>query len=194
MPSFNFAELTVAGSRFTVDRAVIALLWAIASPGEISAAKAAIEALKPLPDKDRRVVLFGSNAHSDKLGNFQIAACGVSSGGTVVMKIGMFYFTALESDGWLVKDHEGFVQHRARAFPYRADSPALAALGGISDEPALGLASAVLRELDGLASDDRTRTCTGRCGTASPPSWGPGGGADRPGGRGAGLTGVPGIR
>ncbi|QES43152.1 hypothetical protein DEJ49_21115 [Streptomyces venezuelae] len=96
VPSFNFAKLTVAGSRFTVDRAVIALLQAIASPGEISVAKAAIESLKSLQDKDRRVVLFESNAHSDKLGNFQIAACGVSSGDTVVMKIGMFYFSTTE--------------------------------------------------------------------------------------------------
>ncbi|NGO07513.1 hypothetical protein G5C60_07545 [Streptomyces sp. HC44] len=96
VPSFSFAKLTVAGSRFTVDRAVIALLQAIAAPGEISVAKAAIEALRSLPERDRRVVLFESNAHSDKLGNFQIASCGVSQGDTVVMKMGAFFFNTTE--------------------------------------------------------------------------------------------------
>ncbi|WP_150493547.1 hypothetical protein [Streptomyces kanamyceticus] len=61
----------------------------------------------------------------------------------------------LESIGWIVESHEGFVRHRASAFPYRVDAPALAALGGISDGPALGLAAAALRELSGLSADDR---------------------------------------
>lgn len=96
VPSFSFARLSVAGSRFTVDRAVIALLQAIATPGEVGVARAAIEALRRLPERDRRVVLFESNGHSDTLGNFQISACGVSQGDTVVMKIGAFHFRTTE--------------------------------------------------------------------------------------------------
>ncbi|MEU7583849.1 hypothetical protein AB0B50_40435 [Streptomyces sp. NPDC041068] len=96
VPSFSFAKLSVAGSRFTVDRAVIALLQAIATGGELTAAKAAIAALKALPDRDRRVVLFESSSHSEKLGNFQISTCGVSARDTVVMKIGAFHFKTNE--------------------------------------------------------------------------------------------------
>ncbi|MFE0106449.1 hypothetical protein [Streptomyces sp. NPDC059009] len=96
VPSFSFARLSAAGSRFTVDRAAIALLQAIATGREVAVAKAAIAALNALTDRDRRVVLFESSSHSANLGNFQIAACGVSAGDTVVMKIGAFHFQTNE--------------------------------------------------------------------------------------------------
>jgi hypothetical protein len=96
VPSFQFANLSAAGSRFTVDRAAIVLLRAIASPGEIAVVQASIDALKALQDRDHRVVIFESNSHTDTLGNFQIATCGVSQSDTVVMKIGAFFFSTTE--------------------------------------------------------------------------------------------------
>ncbi|MFI6802976.1 hypothetical protein [Streptosporangium canum] len=96
-PEFAFTKLSGTSTRFTVDGAVIALLQAIATQNEIAVARAAIDALKELQDRDKRVVIFETNSHSAAFGNFQIGTCDVSPQETVVVKIGAFYFSTTET-------------------------------------------------------------------------------------------------
>jgi len=97
VPAFSFSRFSTDGARFTVDGVVVKLLQAIASEQEIAVIRSAIDALKALQDRDGRVVLFETQSHSAALGNFQISTVGESADGTVVMKIGAFYFGTTET-------------------------------------------------------------------------------------------------
>ncbi|MFJ2773563.1 hypothetical protein [Streptomyces sp. NPDC087300] len=62
----------------------------------------------------------------------------------------------LQSLGWIVKDHEGFVRHRPRAFPYRIDSLVLAALRPpLVDDAGSNVLSDALKALAGLPDGER---------------------------------------
>jgi hypothetical protein len=94
---FNFTKLSSSGANFSMDKAVLDLIAAIASGGDdIAAMQATLDALRALPTSDGRLVLFDSSSHSASRGNFQI---GVASewGGVLAMRIGAFYFSTTQN-------------------------------------------------------------------------------------------------
>ncbi len=91
--AFQFEKQDIGGASATVDKFVVDMLVSIAADNEMEAVTLAMKALKNLPAKDNRIVLFDHSTHSDSNGNFQIAACS-ENGGQVAMKIGAFYFSS----------------------------------------------------------------------------------------------------
>lgn len=92
MPAFGFNEYRAGGSNFTMDKAVLEILAAIATQNELAAITAAINAAKGLADKDGRIALFDHSSTTDKSGSFQIGLAS-EAGGIIAMKLGAVYFT-----------------------------------------------------------------------------------------------------
>lgn len=89
---FNFNKFDTQSASFSVDEVVIKLLAAIATDDDVAIVAETIEAVKALSNDDGRVVLFDSQSHKLKKGNFQIGI-GNDDDGVMVMKMGAFYFS-----------------------------------------------------------------------------------------------------
>jgi hypothetical protein len=92
VPQFAFRRLSSSQARSTIDAAVLKILQAICSPGELEEVQAVMDAVKALEDGDRRLVIFETQSHSQVAGNFQVNAVGASQEGTLGMKLGAFGF------------------------------------------------------------------------------------------------------
>ena len=95
--SFSFKEYQSGSSTFTMDKAVLQLLAAVASGNEAAAMVETIKALEKLPGDDNRVVLFNRESSKLDAGNFQIMPCDVDKSGQVIMGLGAFYFSTTKN-------------------------------------------------------------------------------------------------
>lgn len=93
---FSFARFEAQSQSFTMDKVVLDLIAAIGSNDEVAIAQATIDALKALPQKDGRLVLFESMSHSASKGNFQISIAN-EVGGVLTMRIAGGYFSTSQS-------------------------------------------------------------------------------------------------
>lgn len=93
--ALSFTEFSASGGRFSVDRAVIDVLTAVASQNEMEIARQTLNALKNLSDNDGRVVLFERETHSLHQGNLQTLVAS-PTGNTVSLADGSFEFNAAQ--------------------------------------------------------------------------------------------------
>ena len=91
--SFSFEEYKSGSATFTMDKAVLQLLAAVASGSEVAIMKKTIEALEKLPADDGRVEVLDTHSCTSNAGNFQIMPCDVDKSGQVNMVLGAFHFT-----------------------------------------------------------------------------------------------------
>jgi hypothetical protein len=91
VPDFSFDQFQAAGDTFTVDKVIVDLLQSIATGDEVAVVESTLNAMKSLDQGDGRLVLYETQTHSDHQGNFQAHSVS-ESGGSVVMRIGTFYF------------------------------------------------------------------------------------------------------
>ncbi len=92
MQAFGFNEYQASGNNFTMDKAVLDILAAVATQNELAAIKAAIDAAKGLAAGDGRITLFDHSSTQGSSGSFQIGVAS-DAGGVVAMKLGAVYFT-----------------------------------------------------------------------------------------------------
>jgi hypothetical protein len=78
LSGFAFTRVIAAQPRFTASEAVLSVMRRTDGERTAFAAESSLEALRRLPDRDRRVVIFETSSHSTGQGNFQIvsASCG----------------------------------------------------------------------------------------------------------------------
>jgi hypothetical protein len=89
---FGFTQYQAAGNTFTMDKAVLEILSAIATQNELAAIKGAIDAAKALADGDGRITLFDHSSSKGASGSFQIGVAS-DAGNAIAMKLGALYFT-----------------------------------------------------------------------------------------------------
>jgi hypothetical protein len=97
IPQFQFRSLRSNQARFTMDSVILRLFKGLLSGDELETLQAAMEAVKALDEGDRRLRIFSQNAAQGAAGNFQMTNVGVSSGGTLSMKLGAFQFNTSSS-------------------------------------------------------------------------------------------------
>lgn len=88
---FGFTRYQATGDTFTMDKAVLAILAAIATQNELGAIKSAIDAAKALADGDGRITLFDHSCSKGTSGAFQIGVAS-DAGNAIAMKLGALYF------------------------------------------------------------------------------------------------------
>jgi hypothetical protein len=93
---FDFTQFTTSGDSFTVDQAILQLIQAIGSGDEIQVVTATINALKGLARGSRSLVIWESNTHTDRAGNFQASSVTVSDG-IPVMSFTAYYFQSSQT-------------------------------------------------------------------------------------------------
>lgn len=91
---FAFAKHHQSEGAFTMDKAALDVISAIASANQLQAITASISALKTLSDSDRAITVFEYHASGDSSGNFQIGAVQKANNGSLSMALGAFYFHA----------------------------------------------------------------------------------------------------
>lgn len=94
---YNWEEKKASSMSFTMDKAVLEIAAAALTGPEGAVVAATLSALKNLPEKDNRLVLFNHASSSDKAGNFQISTC-VEENGTVAMRTMAFYYNSSTSN------------------------------------------------------------------------------------------------
>lgn len=97
IPQFQFRSLRSNQARFTMDSVILRLFKGLLSGDELETVQAAMDAVKALDEGDRRLRIFSQNAAQGAAGNFQMSNVGVSSGGTLSMKLGAFQFNTSSS-------------------------------------------------------------------------------------------------
>ena len=95
--SFAFNEYDSHGSSFTMDKAVISLLSAIATGSSLQILTAALNSLSKMADSSGQITLFESQSSKGKMGNFQIGACDQSPSGDVSFALGAYYYSTHKS-------------------------------------------------------------------------------------------------
>jgi hypothetical protein len=93
---FDFTQFTTSGDSFTVDQAILQLIQSIGTADELQVITATINALKSLARTDDRLVLWESNTHTDRAGNFQVNAVKMSDG-IPVMSFTAYNFQASQT-------------------------------------------------------------------------------------------------
>ena len=96
LSQFRFARVMVDRPRFTADTTVLNLLRKRVNEDAFGATQAALEALRGLDDRDRRVVIFESSSHNAGRGNFQIVAVSVGPDEVLQMTIAAVFFVTTE--------------------------------------------------------------------------------------------------
>lgn len=81
---FSFTKFNVGGGSLTCEKAVIDILAAIATGGQMAVVNATLAAMKNMSDRDGRLVLFERESHNLHQGNFQIS-CAKEDNGVVSM-------------------------------------------------------------------------------------------------------------
>lgn len=94
--NFNFTKYKTKQKTFTMDKAVLEILRAIATGEQEEVINETIDALEALDDGDGKLVLFDTNGSNLTKGNFQMATA-QSDGETVSMALGAFYFSSKQS-------------------------------------------------------------------------------------------------
>jgi hypothetical protein len=97
IPQFQFRSLRSNQARFTMDSVILRLFKGLLSGDELETVQAAMAAVKALDEGDRRLRIFSKNAAQGAAGNFQMSSVGVSSDGTLSMKLGAFQFNTSSS-------------------------------------------------------------------------------------------------
>jgi hypothetical protein len=93
---FRFDQVVVDRPRFTTDMTVLPLLRKRVNEDAFNTIQAALEALKGLDDRDRRVVIFESSSHNAGRGNFQIVVVSGGPGEELRMTIAAVFFITTE--------------------------------------------------------------------------------------------------
>ena len=97
LPGSTFTRVIPARPRFTAPEAVLSVLRRAGGDRTASVAESSLEALRRLPDRDRRVVIFETSSHSARRGNFQIVAASCGSDQVLRMTIVAVFFAVEES-------------------------------------------------------------------------------------------------
>ncbi|MBF4621326.1 hypothetical protein [Clavibacter sp. VKM Ac-2542] len=97
IPSFSFQDYNSDGTTVNMDQAVISILSAIASGGELGLVSATMGGLNGLADDSKQMGIWDSKASSGKAGAFQIAPVDQLENEDVVMLMTGMSFTAHES-------------------------------------------------------------------------------------------------
>lgn len=105
LSQFRFAPVTVDRPRFTADTTVLTLLRKKVNEEAFGATQTALETLRGLDDRDRRVVIFESSSHSAGRGNFQIVAVSAGPGGVLQMTIAAVFFVTTEKVSRVLSFH-----------------------------------------------------------------------------------------
>jgi hypothetical protein len=95
LQNFSFTQYQASGSTFDVNTVVLEVLAEVATGDELSAATATLAALEANPSGDG-ATLLNTETHSASQGNFQIAVAS-NVNGTVIMKLGVFYFSTTDT-------------------------------------------------------------------------------------------------
>lgn len=93
LQGFSFEKYNASTTSFTVDKAVLEILGAIATGQEELVIAATLEALKGLSNDDGRLSLWNQSITSDKKSNFQVSVCNETNG-VVAMKNAAFYLSS----------------------------------------------------------------------------------------------------
>jgi hypothetical protein len=93
---FRFVKYKSSGNSLEIDKAVINILAAALAGKKTGVIQETLDALKALPEKDGRLVLFNRMASSRDTGNFQISLA-TETNGALAMTIGAFHFTSSQS-------------------------------------------------------------------------------------------------
>lgn len=96
LQDFRFVKYKSSGDSLEVDKAVINILSAALSGNKAGIIKETLDALKALPQKDGRLVLFNRMASDKDTGNFQIGL-GTETNGALALTIGAFHFKSSQS-------------------------------------------------------------------------------------------------
>lgn len=93
---FAFTEYEQGQGDVRMDSAAIRILTSLATAGQLTVLKDALEALRSLSE-GRDITLFERRSSSDVGGNFQIGAAQRADNGAVGLVVGAFYFNAVNS-------------------------------------------------------------------------------------------------
>jgi len=96
---FAFAAHEQAEGDFTMDKAALGVIAAIATGNQLQAITASISALEKLADADGAITLFDYHAAAELAGNFQIGAAQKAANGSLSMALGAFYFRSAARRG-----------------------------------------------------------------------------------------------
>jgi hypothetical protein len=91
LQEFGFTQYQAPGDTFTMDKAILDIVAAIASQNELAAIKSAIDAAKALAAGDGRIALFDHSSSKGTSGSFQVGVAS-EAGNAVAMKLGALYF------------------------------------------------------------------------------------------------------
>lgn len=93
----GFTRVIATQPRFTASEAALSILRRVDGERTASVATISLEALRQLPDRDRRVVIFETSSHSAGRGNFQIISAYCGSDRVLRMTIVALFFATDES-------------------------------------------------------------------------------------------------
>lgn len=96
LDSMQFQHYNTSSKTFTIDKAVIELLQALAAGEELTVLQATMDAFKKMDDGSRQVTIFDGSGSGGNNGNFQIGVASQEPGllGNVTMVMGAYYFKA----------------------------------------------------------------------------------------------------
>jgi hypothetical protein len=97
LPGFAFTPVVATQPRFTASEAVLSVMRRADGERTAFVAESSLEALRRLPDRDRRVVIFETSSHSTGRGNFQIVSASCGSDQVLRMTIVAVFFATDES-------------------------------------------------------------------------------------------------
>jgi hypothetical protein len=96
-PGLAFTRVIATQPRFTASEAVLSVLRKVDGGRTASVAESSLEALRRLPDRDRRVVIFETSSHRAGRGNFQIVSASCGSDRVLSMTIVAVFFATDDS-------------------------------------------------------------------------------------------------
>jgi hypothetical protein len=97
LPGPVFTPVIATQPRFTASEAVLSVMRRADGERTAFVAESSLEALRRLPDRDRRVVIFETSSHSTGRGNFQIVSASCGSDQVLRMTIVAVFFATDES-------------------------------------------------------------------------------------------------
>ncbi|MXP65871.1 hypothetical protein E0493_21195 [Roseomonas sp. M0104] len=97
LPELRLNRVAAEGPRFTASAAIVDALRRSVNQDALVATQTALDVLRGLGDRDRRVVIFESSSHSSQRGNFQIVSVSCGQELFLRMTLVVTFFTTGES-------------------------------------------------------------------------------------------------
>lgn len=94
LQGFTFTKFNTSGGSLTCEQAVIDILAAIATGGQMAVVNATLAAMKNMSSRDGRLVLFERESHNLHQGNFQISVAKEENGVVSLATAGLEFKSA----------------------------------------------------------------------------------------------------